>query len=117
MLVTAEAVQGERWQCCQAQEAVPDVHFCIETGLVFRSRVRLPCCYQVQLVLIREIKSPDGGWARIAVFELASFGGYSLDVLLIDPKKNTDFGSCSGLNLVLIVFSNNCVTTSLRAHP
>ena len=63
MLVTAEAVKGESRQSGQTQEAVCDVLFCIETGLVFRRRVRLPCCYQVQLISIREIGWLDEGRA------------------------------------------------------
>ena len=39
MLVTAEAVKGESRQSGQAQEAVGDITFGIETALVSRRRV------------------------------------------------------------------------------
>ena len=47
VLVAAEAIQRERRQLRQAQEAVPDILFCIETELISRCRVRLLCCYQM----------------------------------------------------------------------
>jgi hypothetical protein len=47
MLVTAEAVKGESWQSGQAQETVRDILFHIETELVSRRCVSLPCRYQV----------------------------------------------------------------------
>ena len=45
MLVAAEAVKGKSRKSGQAQEAVRDIFFRIETELVFCRRVRLPCCY------------------------------------------------------------------------
>ena len=41
------ATKGESRHSGQAQEAVRDILFRIETEFVSRCRVRLPCCHQV----------------------------------------------------------------------
>ena len=64
VLVATETIQRERRQLCQAEEVLSDVLFCIETGLILRCRVRLLCCYQLYLILIREIGWLDEGRAR-----------------------------------------------------
>jgi hypothetical protein len=63
MLVAAEAIQRERRQLCQAQEAVTDFLFRIETEFLSRRRVRLQCRFQVQLISVGEIGWLDEGQA------------------------------------------------------
>jgi hypothetical protein len=63
MFVTAEAVQSEGRLSGQAQEAVSNILFWFEIEFVPRHGVRLPCCCHAQLILLREIGSPNDGQA------------------------------------------------------
>ena len=65
MLVATETIQRKGREGGEAQEAIDDIRFRIETTLGCCCRIRLPWCYQMQLILIRQGARSNEAQARM----------------------------------------------------
>lgn len=84
MLIAAETIKWEGREGGEAQEAIRDIRSRVETTLGCWCRIRLPWCYQMHLIVIRQGGRSREAQMRMTEFALARLGRYRFEKTCLD---------------------------------